>query len=99
MPGYRKTTTVPGPTREHLTALGEILELADEVHRAVDISGAATALLAAHGKGPVHGAGRTANRMSGTYLGRPRPTPAMPTPSPRLPAIAGTSPPWTCWPN
>ncbi|MFE1199558.1 IS110 family transposase [Streptomyces olivaceoviridis] len=56
-----------------LTALGEILELADEVHWAVDISGTSSALLlvllAAHGQQAVYVPGRTVNRMSGAYRG------------------------------
>ncbi|MGW2543970.1 IS110 family transposase, partial [Kitasatospora sp. NPDC001574] len=56
-----------------LTALGEILELADEVRWAVDISGTASALLpallAAHGQRAVYVPGRTVNRMSGAYRG------------------------------
>ncbi|MFF0729953.1 IS110 family transposase [Streptomyces sp. NPDC004134] len=56
-----------------LTALGEILELADEVRWAVDISGTASALLlallAAHGQQAVYVPGRTVNRMSGAYRG------------------------------
>ena len=56
-----------------LTALGEILDLADEVHWAVDISGTSSALLlallAAHGQRAVYVPGRTVNRMSGAYRG------------------------------
>ncbi|MDQ0987637.1 IS110 family transposase [Streptomyces sp. V2I9] len=56
-----------------LTALGEILDLADQVHWAVDISGTSSALLpallAAHGRRAVHVPGRTVNRMSGAYRG------------------------------
>ena len=56
-----------------LTALGEILELADEVRWAVDISGTSSALLlallAAHGQQAVYVPGRTVNRMSGAYRG------------------------------
>ncbi|UYQ61885.1 IS110 family transposase [Streptomyces peucetius] len=56
-----------------LTALGEILALADEVHWAVDIAGTASALLlallAAHGQQAVYVPGRTVNRMSGAYRG------------------------------
>lgn len=56
-----------------LTALGEILELADAVHWAVDISGTSSALLlallAAHGQRAVYVPGRTVNRMSGAYRG------------------------------
>ncbi|TDC27461.1 IS110 family transposase [Streptomyces sp. 8K308] len=56
-----------------LTALGEILELADEVHWAVDIAGTSSALLlallAAHGQQAVHVPGRTVNRMAGAYRG------------------------------
>ncbi|MGW5498926.1 IS110 family transposase [Streptomyces olivaceoviridis] len=56
-----------------LTALGEILELADEVHWAVDISGTSSALLlallAAHGQQAVYVPGRTVNRMAGAYRG------------------------------
>ncbi|MDQ0847610.1 IS110 family transposase [Streptomyces sp. V1I6] len=56
-----------------LTALGEILALADEVHWAVDIAGTASALLlallAAHGQRAVSVPGRTVNRMSGAYRG------------------------------
>ncbi|MPY34438.1 IS110 family transposase [Streptomyces adustus] len=56
-----------------LTGFGEILELADEVHWAVDISGTASALLlallAAHGQQAVYVPGRTVNRMSGAYRG------------------------------
>ncbi|MFD9595279.1 IS110 family transposase [Kitasatospora sp. NPDC059973] len=56
-----------------LTALGEILELAHEVHWAVDISGTSSALLlallAAHGQQAVYVPGRTVNRMSGAYRG------------------------------
>lgn len=58
---------------EILTALGEILDLADEVHWAVDIAGTASALflalLAAHGQRAVYVPGRTVNRMSGAYRG------------------------------
>ncbi|MCX4776596.1 IS110 family transposase [Streptomyces sp. NBC_01264] len=56
-----------------LTALGGILELADEVRWAVDISGTSSALLlallAAHGQQTVYVPGRTVNRMSGAYRG------------------------------
>jgi transposase len=56
-----------------LAALGEILDLADEVHWAVDISGRSSALLlallAAHGQRVVYVPGRTVNRMSGAYGG------------------------------
>lgn len=56
-----------------LTALGEILDLADRVHWAVDISGTSSALLlallAAHGQRAVYVPGRTVNRMSGAYRG------------------------------
>ncbi|MGW2182382.1 IS110 family transposase [Streptomyces sp. NPDC001732] len=56
-----------------LTALGELLDLADEVHWAVDISGTSSALLlallAAHGQRAVYVPGRTVNRMSGAYRG------------------------------
>ncbi|MFJ1958246.1 IS110 family transposase [Streptomyces microflavus] len=56
-----------------LTALGEILELAEEVHWAVDISGTSSALLlallTAHGQQAVYVPGRTVNRMSGAYRG------------------------------
>lgn len=52
-----------------LTALGEIVDLTDEVHWAVDISGTPSALLpallVAHGQQAVHVPGRTVNRMSG----------------------------------
>ncbi|GAA3597189.1 IS110 family transposase [Streptomyces osmaniensis] len=56
-----------------LAALGEILDLADEVHWAVDISGTCSALLlallAAHGQRVVYVPGRTVNRMAGAYRG------------------------------
>ncbi|MFJ8314286.1 MULTISPECIES: IS110 family transposase [unclassified Streptomyces] len=56
-----------------LTAIGEILDLADEVRWAVDISGTTSALLlallAAHGQQAVYVPGRTVNRMSGAYRG------------------------------
>ncbi|MEU6972778.1 IS110 family transposase [Kitasatospora aureofaciens] len=56
-----------------LTAIGEILALADQVTWAVDISGTASALLlallAAHGQKPVYVPGRIVNRMSGAYRG------------------------------
>ncbi|MEU7147396.1 IS110 family transposase [Streptomyces sp. NPDC045456] len=56
-----------------LTVLSEILDLAGEVHWAVDISGTSSALLlallAAHGQQAVHVPGRTVNRMSGAYRG------------------------------
>ena len=56
-----------------LTALGEILDLADHVHWAVDISGTSSALLlallAAHGQQAVYVPGRTVNRMAGAYRG------------------------------
>ncbi|WNI25402.1 IS110 family transposase [Streptomyces sp. ITFR-16] len=56
-----------------LTALGEILGLADEVRWAVDISGTSSALLlallAAQGQRAVYVPGRTVNRMSGAYRG------------------------------
>lgn len=56
-----------------LTALGEILDLAERVHWAVDISGTSSALLlallAAHGQQAVYVPGRTVNRMSGAYRG------------------------------
>jgi transposase len=56
-----------------LTALGEILALAGQVHWAVDISGTSSALLlallAAHGQRVVYVPGRTVNRMSGAYRG------------------------------
>ncbi|WP_406049278.1 IS110 family transposase [Kribbella sp. NBC_00889] len=56
-----------------LTALGEILALAGQVHWAVDISGTSSALLlallAAHGQLVVYVPGRTVNRMAGAYRG------------------------------
>ncbi|MFE7114674.1 IS110 family transposase [Streptomyces sp. NPDC057654] len=56
-----------------LTALGEVLDLADEVHWAVDICGTSSALLlallAAHGQQAVYVPGRTVNRMSDAYRG------------------------------
>lgn len=56
-----------------LTALGEILALAEKVSFAVDISGTSSALLlallAAHGLSAVYVPGRTVNRMSGAYRG------------------------------
>ncbi|MCX4644501.1 MULTISPECIES: IS110 family transposase [unclassified Streptomyces] len=56
-----------------LTALGEILALAGQVHWAVDISGTSSALLlallAAHDQRAVYVPGRTVNRMSGAYRG------------------------------
>ncbi|MEU2303289.1 IS110 family transposase [Streptomyces misionensis] len=56
-----------------LTALGEILDLAEQVHWAVDICGTSSALLlallAAHGQQAVYVPGRTVNRMSGAYRG------------------------------
>ncbi len=56
-----------------LAAIGEILELTDEVSWAVDISGTASALLlallAAHDQQAVYVPGRTVNRMSGAYRG------------------------------
>ncbi|MEW2625777.1 IS110 family transposase [Streptomyces sp. NPDC048106] len=56
-----------------LTALGELLDLADKAHWAVDISGTSSALLlallAAHGQQAVYVPGRTVNRMSGAYRG------------------------------
>lgn len=56
-----------------LTALGEILDLAEEVHWAVDISSRSSALLlallTAHGQQPVYVPGRTVNRMAGAYRG------------------------------
>ncbi|MFJ2948723.1 IS110 family transposase [Streptomyces sp. NPDC087226] len=56
-----------------LTALGEILDLADGVHWAVDISSRSSALLlallAAHGQRAVYVPGRTVNRMAGAYRG------------------------------
>ncbi|MFF4410827.1 IS110 family transposase [Streptomyces sp. NPDC001404] len=56
-----------------LAAIGEILDLADEVSWAVDISGTASALLlalfSAHGQQAVYVPGRTVNRMSGAYRG------------------------------
>ncbi|MFF4181018.1 IS110 family transposase [Streptomyces sp. NPDC001750] len=56
-----------------LTAMGEILKLADEVAWAVDISGTSSALLlallAAHGQQAVYVPGRTVNRMAGAYRG------------------------------
>lgn len=56
-----------------LTALREILDLADEMRWAVDISGTAStlllALLAAHDQQAVYVPGRTVNRMAGAYRG------------------------------
>ncbi|MER8162614.1 IS110 family transposase [Streptomyces sp. NPDC094472] len=56
-----------------LAALSEILELAEEVHWAVDITGRSSALLlallAAHGQQAVYVPGRTVNRMAGAYRG------------------------------
>ncbi|MFI8008470.1 IS110 family transposase [Streptomyces sp. NPDC086010] len=56
-----------------LAALGEILDLAEEVRWAVDISGTSSALLlallATHGQRAVYVPGRTVNRMSGAYRG------------------------------
>ena len=59
-----------------LAALVEILDLADEVHWAVDISGTCSALLlallAGHGQQVVYVPGRTVNRMAGAYRGEAR---------------------------
>lgn len=56
-----------------LDAVASILDLADEVSWAVDISGTASALLvtllAAHGQQAVYVPGRTVNRMAGAYRG------------------------------
>lgn len=56
-----------------LTAVGEALELAEQVSWAVDISGTTSALLlallAAHGQQAVYVPGRTVNRMAGAYRG------------------------------
>lgn len=56
-----------------LSAIGEILGLAEAVHWAVDIRGTASALLlallSAHGQQAVYVPGRTVNRMSGAYRG------------------------------
>lgn len=56
-----------------LSALAEILSLAERMHWAVDISGTASALLlalpAAHGQQAVYVPGRTVNRMAGAYRG------------------------------
>ncbi|WP_405883534.1 MULTISPECIES: IS110 family transposase [unclassified Streptomyces] len=56
-----------------LPALGEILDLADEVRWAVDISGTSSAplpaLLSAHGQQALYVPGRTVNRMAGAYPG------------------------------
>jgi transposase len=56
-----------------LTAFGEILDLAEYVHWAVDISSRSSALLlallTAHGQRPVYVPGRTVNRMAGAYRG------------------------------
>lgn len=56
-----------------LTALGEILALAEDVSFAIDICGTASALLlallAAHGISAVYVPGRTVNRMAGAYRG------------------------------
>ncbi|MET8959757.1 IS110 family transposase [Streptomyces sp. NPDC004074] len=64
---------VPNDESAILTALGEILVIADEVHWAVDIAGTASALLlallAAHGQQAVYVPGRTVNRMAGAYRG------------------------------
>ncbi|MFF8872393.1 IS110 family RNA-guided transposase [Streptomyces massasporeus] len=64
---------VPNDESAILTALGEILAIADDVHWAVDIAGTASALLlallAAHGQQAVYVPGRTVNRMSGAYRG------------------------------
>lgn len=83
-----------------LAAIGEILNLAEEVHWAVDISGTASALLlallAAHGQQAVYVPGRTVNRMSGAYRGRPRLTHATPTSLPKPSVTDGTSPPSRC---
>jgi hypothetical protein len=64
---------VPNDESAILTALGEILAIADEVHWAVDIAGTASALLlallAAHGQQALYVPGRTVNRMAGAYRG------------------------------
>lgn len=56
-----------------LTAIGQILDLAEQVHWAVDIAGTSSALLlallAAHDQRAVYVPGRTVNRMSGAYRG------------------------------
>ncbi len=56
-----------------LTAIGEVLDLADEIHWAVDISGTSSALLlallAAHGQQAVYVPDRTVHRMAGAYRG------------------------------
>jgi hypothetical protein len=86
-----------------LTAIGEILDLADEVRWAVDISGTTSALLlallAAHGQQAVYVPGRTVNRMSGAYRGEAKTDAAMPTSSPKPPASAVTSPRSACPPR
>lgn len=71
--GRRWSRKVENDESAILDALGEILELAETVHWAVDISGTASALLlallAAHGQQAVYVPGRTVNRMSGAYRG------------------------------
>ncbi|MCD0486280.1 IS110 family transposase [Streptacidiphilus sp. ASG 303] len=56
-----------------LAAIGEVLDLADQVRWGIDLTGTASALLlallAAHGQQPVYVPGRTVNRMSGAYRG------------------------------
>lgn len=56
-----------------LTAIGDVLGMADEVCWAIDIGGTASALLlallAAHGQQAVYVPGRVVNRMTGAYRG------------------------------
>nr|MDT0664059.1 IS110 family transposase [Micromonospora sp. DSM 115978] len=56
-----------------LTALGEVLALAERTSWAVDVAGTASglllALLAAHGQQAVYVPGRVVNRMAGAYRG------------------------------
>lgn len=58
---------------EILNAIAEIIDLAETVHWAVDISGTSSALLlallAAHEQHAVYVPGRTVNRMAATYRG------------------------------
>ena len=83
-----------------LASLSDVLALADEVRWAIDLTGAAPALLltllAEHGQQVVYMPGRTVNRMSAAYRGEAktdaRDAYVMPTP----PASDGTSHPSRC---
>lgn len=81
-----------------LEAVGAVLARAEQVVRAVDVTGTMSglllALLAAHGQQVKYVPWRTANQMAVAYRGEAKTDAAMPTSSPRP---SGTAAIWPRW--